>query len=266
MLDEIISFKRGEVVEARERFPAQLLEKSNYFESDTISFKSYICREDLSGIIAEFKRRSPSKGDINEGADIEIVSKGYIEAGASALSILTDENFFGGSNSDLTTARKLNSCPILRKDFIIDEYQIIEAKSIGADAILLIAAVLSPEESKSLAAFARSLGLEVLLEIRSEEEVQEYCNEYIDVIGVNNRNLKTFEVDINTSLELISTMPNEIVKISESGIGDPKTAYMLQKAGFDGLLMGERFMTSEKPHIACGEFIKELKEIGSDAN
>ena len=164
MLDEIIFFKRGEVSECKELYPSKLLQKSIYFESDTVSFKSYICRKDLSGVIAEFKRKSPSNGNINEHAKVEAISIGYMQAGAAALSILTDEHFFGGYAADLTEARKFNYCPILRKDFIIDEYQVIESKSIGADAILLIAAALSPDEIKSLAALAVSLGLEVLLE------------------------------------------------------------------------------------------------------
>ena len=149
MLDEIIFFKRGEVSECKELYPSKLLQKSINFESDTVSFKSYICRKDLSGVIAEFKRKSPSNGNINEHAKVEAISIGYMQAGAAALSILTDEHFFGGYAADLTEARKFNYCPILRKDFIIDEYQVIESKSIGADAILLIAGALSPDEIKS---------------------------------------------------------------------------------------------------------------------
>lgn len=261
MLDEIISFKKGEVADAKEFVPSATLEKSIYFESDTISFKSHICRSDLSGVIAEFKRRSPSKGDINENADVEQISVGYMEAGASALSILTDKNFFGGSIGDLCIARKFNSCPILRKDFIIDEYQIIESKAIGADAILLIAAVLTPDETKSLAAFAQSLNLEVLLEVRSKKEIGDYVTEYIDVVGVNNRNLKTFKVDIKVSLELAEEIPKGLVKISESGISDPETAHTLRSVGYNGLLVGEQFMKSDTPHISCGVFIKEFREL-----
>jgi len=261
MLDEIIFFKRGEVSECKELYPSKLLQKSIYFESDTVSFKSYICRKDLSGVIAEFKRKSPSNGNINEHAKVEAISIGYMQAGAAALSILTDEHFFGGYAADLTEARKFNYCPILRKDFIIDEYQVIESKSIGADAILLIAAALSPDEIKSLAALAVSLGLEVLLEVRSKEEMETCLNEHIDVLGVNNRDLTSFTVDIDVSMKLIKDIPEGLVKISESGISDPKIAHGLQQAGYDGLLMGERFMKSSRPHIACDEFIKELKEL-----
>jgi len=261
MLDEIISFKKKEVAERKELYPGKLLEKSIYFESDTVSFKSYICRADLSGVIAEFKRKSPSKGNINEHAEIERISIGYMQAGAAALSILTDSHFFGGSTDDLTEARKFNYCPILRKDFIIDEYQVIESKSIGADAILLIAAGLSPIEVKNLAALAASLGLQVLLEVRTKKEIQDYLTENIDVVGVNNRDLSTFKVDIQVSMELIKDIPKNLVKISESGISDPELANSLRNAGYDGLLMGERFMKSSRPHIACAEFIKRLKEL-----
>src|SRR6187549_2619245 len=163
ILDQIIEHKRKEVEERKSLYPAKLLEKSIYFGTQPVSMKKYIQRKDLTGIIAEFKRKSPSKGIINAHASVERTSIGYMQAGASALSVLTDKNFFGGSNEDLTIARKFNFCPIIRKDFTIDEYQIVEAKSIGADAILLIAAVLEPEDSKKLTAVAHALGLEVLL-------------------------------------------------------------------------------------------------------
>jgi indole-3-glycerol phosphate synthase len=261
ILDDIISFKKGEVAECEELYPAKLLEKSIYFESDTVSFKSYICRKDLSGVIAEFKRKSPSNGNINEHAKVEPISIGYMQAGAAALSVLTDEHFFGGYAADLTEARKFNYCPILRKDFIIDEYQVIESKSIGADAILLIAAVLVPNQVKSLASLATSLGMEVLLEVRSKQELDICLTDNIDVVGVNNRDLTSFTVDTDVSLALLNDIPADMVKISESGISDPKIAHGLQEAGYDGLLMGERFMKSSRPHIACAEFIKELKEL-----
>ena len=261
MLDEIISFKKGEVSECKELYPSKLLEKSVCFESDTVSFKSSICRKDLSGIIAEFKRKSPSRGNINEYAKVEPISIGYMQAGAVALSILTDEHFFGGFLSDLSEARKFNNCPILRKDFIIDEYQIIESKSIGTDVILLIAAALTEDQVKSLSALAKSLGMEVLLEVRSKEELDRCMNENIDVVGVNNRDLASFTVDIEISLKMLEHIPSGVTKISESGISDPKIAHSLQEAGYDGLLMGERFMKSSKPDLACAEFIKELKEL-----
>jgi indole-3-glycerol phosphate synthase len=174
--------------------------------------KKYIKREDKSGIIAEFKRKSPSKGIINATAQVEATSIGYMQAGASALSVLTDKEFFGGQNEDLITARKFNFCPILRKDFILDEYQILEAKSIGADCILLIAAALEPDRLKELAAFAKSLGLEVLMEVHDGEELERsLCND-LDLVGVNNRSLKTFEVSVDTSLGLVDRIPDRFVK------------------------------------------------------
>lgn len=261
ILDRIIVHKRKEVSEKSSLVPVKLLEKSIYFESKVVSMKKYITREDKTGIIAEFKRKSPSKGDININASIEKVSIGYMQAGASALSILTDQEFFGGKNEDLTLARKFNFCPILRKDFIIDEYQIIEAKSIGADCILLIAAALEPKRLKELAAFARSLGLEVLMEVHDGEELKTAVNEYLDLIGVNNRSLKTFEVSLETSFSLVEQIPSEFVKISESGISNPQTLVDLKEAGFDGFLIGENFMKSGRPHQAASNFIKDYREL-----
>lgn len=266
ILERIIVHKKKEVSEKSSLVPVKLLEKSIYFESKVVSMKKYITREDKTGIIAEFKRKSPSKGDININASIEKVSIGYMQAGASALSILTDQEFFGGKNEDLTLARKFNFCPILRKDFIIDEYQIIEAKSIGADCILLIAAALDPKRLKELAAFARSLGLEVLMEVHDGQELETAMNEYLDLVGVNNRSLKTFEVSLETSFSLVDQIPSEFVKISESGISNPQTLVDLKEAGFDGFLIGENFMKSGRPHQAAYNFIKEYRELLSLKN
>lgn len=261
ILDQIIEHKRKEVEERKSLFPVKLLEKSIFFGSPTVSLKKYVLREDKSGIIAEIKRKSPSKGVINPYLSIERTSIGYMQAGASALSVLTDKHFFGGSNDDLTVARKYNFCPILRKDFVLDEYQIIEAKSIGADAILLIAAVLDPERIKSLSAFAHTLGLEVLLEVHDETELLNNTPAQVDLIGVNNRNLKTFEVSIETSKRLSSLIPDSIVKVSESGIDDPKTIIELKQFGFKGFLIGQKFMQQSRPEKACKEFIDELRRV-----
>ncbi len=261
ILDKIIEQKRKEVEERKSLYPTRLLEQSIYFSSPTVSLKKYIQREDKSGIIAEIKRKSPSKGIINPHVSIERTSIGYMQAGASALSVLTDKEFFGGTSDDLTLARKFNYCPILRKDFTIDEYQIVEAKSIGADAILLIAAVLSPERVRELGKFAHSLGLEVLLEIHSLEEMYPHLFSVIDLIGVNNRNLKTFEVDINLSKKLAEIIPNEFVKVSESGISDPNTIIELRKFGYEGFLMGENFMKNSRPELAAKEFIDSLNKL-----
>ncbi|SFO55228.1 indole-3-glycerol phosphate synthase [Algoriphagus ornithinivorans] len=263
ILEKIIADKYKEVAERKSLVPVKLLEKSAFFDGKVVSMKKYIIHPEKSGIISEFKRKSPSKGMINGAASVETVSIGYMQAGASALSILTDKDYFGGSNEDLKIARKFNFCPILRKDFVVDEYQIIEAKSIGADCILLIAAALEPEKLKSLAYFAKSLGLEVLLEVHDGEELAQSINDGVDLIGVNNRNLKTFEVSIDTSLELVDQIPSSFIKISESGISDPNTLIKLKKAGFDGFLIGENFMKSSRPEQAAYNFIKDYQKLAS---
>ena len=260
ILEKILAQKHKEVSERKSLYPIKLLERSTFFESPTVSFKKYLLREDKLGIIAEFKRKSPSKGMINKYADVERTSIGYMQAGASALSVLTDSEFFGGKNEDLTTARKFNYCPILRKDFIIDEYQIVEAKSIGADVVLLLANVLSVSQIKQFAQFAKSLGLEVLLEIRDKEELQS-VNEFVDAVGVNNRNLKDFSVNTSQSFDLANLIPSEFVKVSESGIDSVKTIIDLKDAGFRGFLMGEAFMKNSRPEIACANFIKEVNTL-----
>lgn len=263
ILETIIATKKIEVREKKELYPVKLLEKSLFFENRCISLKEYILRDDKHGIIAEFKRRSPSKGMINEFADIEKVSIGYMQAGASALSILTDEKYFGGSSQDLTTARKFNFCPILRKDFIIDEYQLIEAKSIGADAILLIASVLPANEVAKLTRIAKSIGLEVFLELHHEKELDR-INQDIDLVGINNRNLKDFSVDVNHSIKLAAHVPDSFVKIAESGISDAQTFTCLKKNGFNGFLIGEKFMQSSRPELACKDFISEIRKLSED--
>jgi len=260
ILDKIIAQKQKEVAERKSLYPVKLLERSTFFESPTVSFKKYLLREDKVGIIAEFKRKSPSKGMINKYADVERTSIGYMQAGASALSVLTDLEFFGGKSDDLITARKFNYCPILRKDFIIDEYQIVETKSIGADVVLLLANVLSAEQIKHYAQLAKSLGLEVLLEIREEHEL-ESINPFVDAVGVNNRNLKDFTVNVSQSFKLANLIPSEFIKISESGIDSAKTVVELSDAGFKGFLMGESFIKSNRPEKACSDFIKDVNSL-----
>ncbi|AYB33666.1 indole-3-glycerol phosphate synthase TrpC [Chryseolinea soli] len=260
ILDEIIAYKKKEVADRKELYPVKLLEQSHYFATQPVSLKKYIQRDDLSGIIAEIKRKSPSKGVINPHVSVERTSIGYMQAGASALSVLTDTNFFGGSNDDLMTARKFNFCPILRKDFTVDEYQIVEAKSIGADAILLIAAALPPARVKELAAFAHSFGLEVLLEVHNEEELNANLDAQADLIGVNNRNLKTFELSVEISKQLAKRIPDTVVKVSESGIESVATILELKTYGYEGFLMGQNFMQYSRPEIAAKEFIHDLKK------
>lgn len=262
-LQTIVEYKKKEVQEKRDLYPAKLLERSIYFNSPFVSFRKYLMRDDLAGIIAEFKRKSPSKGFINKYADVEKTTIGYMQAGASALSVLTDTNFFGGKNEDLTTARKFNFCPILRKDFIVDEYQIIEAKSIGADVILLIAAVLDKEQIKNYTKLAVSLGMEVLLEIHGEEELGKIISE-IKIVGVNNRSLKTMEISLQTSFDIFSKLPIEAIKISESGIKTAQQLIQLKKAGYNGFLMGESFMKHSRPEEVCMQFIKEVKQLNNN--
>ncbi len=258
ILDEIIAFKAKEVAARKELHTVRLLEKSAFFERQVVSLCEFILRPDKSGIIAEIKRKSPSKGVINADVSVERTSVGYVEAGASALSVLTDSNFFGGSNEDLMVARKFNSCPILRKDFTIDEYQIVEAKSVGADAILLIAAALSPKVLRSLASFAHSLGLQVLLEVHNEKELHENLSSGADLMGVNNRNLKTFELNVEISKKLASFIPESMIRVSESGIESVETIMDLRQYGYKGFLMGQNFMQHDMPEVACKEFIEDL--------
>ena len=258
ILDKIKQHKKQEVQERKELYPVKLLERSIFFNTACVSLKEYVTAATRSGVIAEFKRKSPSKGDINKYADVEKVSIGYMQAGASALSILTDEEFFGAKPGDMQTARKLNYCPILRKDFIIDEYQIIESRSMGADAILLIAKILNKSQVKALAGFAKNIGLEVFLETHSKEEILMLELENIDLVGVNNRNLDNFEVNIETSVKLAELLPKETVKVAESGIESPEAVKTLRDNGFQGFLIGEYFMRHSNPAEKCKELVKRI--------
>jgi indole-3-glycerol phosphate synthase len=258
ILDKIIEYKRSEVEQRKIDMPVARLTESSLFERKTLSLRQFLTDPEKTGIIAEFKRRSPSKGWINEHADVVKVTEAYTRFGASCLSVLTDGHFFGGSMEDLQDARR-NVIPILRKDFMIDEYQIIEAKAMGADVILLIAACLTPAEVKRLSVFARSLGLEVLLEIHNEEELGHICDE-TELIGVNNRDLKTFTVDVNRSIGLSLKIPAGKVTISESGISAPETILQLRGYGFRGFLIGENFMKDTNPAGAFESFVQQLKK------
>lgn len=258
ILEEIVAHKKKEVADRKELYPVKLLEKSLFFDGQPVSMVEYIRRPDKVGIISEFKRQSPSKGVINSTSKVEKTSIGYMQAGASGLSVLTDTKFFGGRSEDLMEARKFNFCPILRKDFIIDEYQVVEAKSIGGDVILLIASILTKDEVQSLSKAAKGLGMEVLFEVHNQEELEKVCSE-IDIVGVNNRNLKTFKTDIQTSKDLAKKIPSDFLKISESGIHDAETVIDLKTHGFEGFLVGERFMSSARPEQACREFINSIK-------
>ncbi|HAA14591.1 MAG TPA: indole-3-glycerol phosphate synthase TrpC [Cytophagales bacterium] len=261
ILDEIIAHKEKEVADMMSLFPEKLLEKSTFFDTPVVSMKKYLTDPERTGIIAEFKRKSPSKGVINDSAKVERTTIGYMQAGASALSVLTDTDYFGGSNADLMTARKFNFCPILRKDFIVTKYQIKEAKSIGADVILLIAAALTPDRLQELAAYAKELGLEVLMEVHDEDELKFNLHDEVDMIGVNNRNLKTFEVSLDTSKRLAELIPDKYVKVAESGLKGPDEIVELKKHGFQGFLIGETFMANGRPDRAADRFIQRLRDL-----
>ncbi|MBJ6109571.1 indole-3-glycerol phosphate synthase TrpC [Hymenobacter sp. BT523] len=266
ILQTIVAHKRKEVATRRELVPVKLLETSLYFASKPLSLRHYLLRENGSGLIAEFKRKSPSKGWINQYAPVERTTLGYMQAGAAALSVLTDAAFFGGKNEDLAVARRFNFCPILRKDFVVDEYQVLEAKSIGADAVLLIAAVLTPAEIATLGTLARSLGLEVLLEVHDAGELARSANaDAVDLIGVNNRNLHDFSLSLDTSLELASAIPDSFVKVSESGISNAAAIAQLRGAGYRGFLLGEAFMRHARPERACAALVQELAVLPKTA-
>lgn len=257
ILDLIVSDLYTELKFKKQLIPISQLENSVLFNRTAFSLSDRIRNSD-SGIIAEHKRRSPSKPCINFKTSLQDIAQGYEKAGASGMSVLTNTKYFGGSIDDLLLARASSKLPLLRKEFIIDEYQIIEAKAFGADAILLIAACLSKKQIKSLSETAQKLGLEVLLEVHNQEELEKALMPSINLLGVNNRNLKTFDVSIQTSKQLVNDIPNEFVKISESGIGTIKAVKELQAEGYDGFLMGEHFMKSENPGLSAEQFIKQL--------
>jgi indole-3-glycerol phosphate synthase len=257
ILDTIIAHKRKEVDERKAAVSVSELERKPLFGRKTLSPAIFLRDAGRTGIIAEFKRRSPSKGIINDRVSAGEVTRGYSEGGASCLSVLTDGAFFGGRAEDLEEAR-VNAIPILRKDFIIDEYQILEARSMGADMILLIAACLSPAEVHRLAGFATSIGLEPLLEIHAEEELDHICDA-TKLVGVNNRDLKTFAVDVDRSIRLSRRLPGGKLLIAESGIDTVETIRYMREAGFEGFLMGEYFMKQPDPAIAFASFVKQLK-------
>lgn len=256
ILDKIIANKRLEVERHKKDTSINELEKRLSTITTPASFKEAI-KNSRTGIIAEFKRRSPSRDWIFKDAKIEDVIPLYSQNGASAISVLTDMDFFGGELADLELAGSLTKTPLLRKDFVVDEYQLYQAKISGASAILLIASALTIEETKQLAKKAKELNLDVLLEIHNEQELH-HINDKVDVVGVNNRNLGTFVTDIQISFDLADKIPNDFIKISESGISEPQTIIDLQQAGYKGFLMGENFMKTSNPGKALEDFINQL--------
>ena len=258
ILDTIIARKQIELAEAKQRKSIHALQQDTAFERSTISLADRIHAQKGYAIISEFKRKSPSKGWMHEHADVSSITTGYAQAGAAGISVLTDVEFFGARETDFQQARQV-PIPLLRKEFIIDEYQLVEAKAMGADVILLIAACLSVQQTKELARFARSLHLEVLLELHAETEL-DHVNEYVNLVGINNRNLKNFSVSLEHSIRLAQQLPNDLPRIGESGIRSSSDIFMLQEAGFDGFLIGEMFMREPNPAIALAALITELKQ------
>lgn len=258
ILDHIVTDKRKEVELRKSIIPISQLEGSVLFEKETISLVDNL-KNSTTGIIAEHKRRSPSKAIINQNLNVFDVAKGYQEAGVCGMSVLTDGKYFGGSMDDLILARASCQLPLLRKEFIIDPYQIIEAKAYGSDIILLIGAILSQQEIKEFSELAKSLNLEVLLEIHNEEELNKSIMPSLDMIGVNNRNLKTFEVSLETSKQLSTLIPNDFIKISESGISTIEAIKELQPYGYQGFLIGENFMKTKNAGESATAFIKGLQ-------
>jgi indole-3-glycerol phosphate synthase len=261
ILDTITNTKREEIATNKKSLSVEELMAKPFFSRKCNSLKKNLLDLSSSGIIAEFKQKSPSKGVINGTATVEDVTRGYVRAGAAGLSVLTDFTYFGGSLGNLEKARICNpETPILRKDFVIDAYQLTESKAFGADIILLIASCLSKDEAATLAGTAKELGLEVLFEIHEEDELALIPPD-ADFVGVNNRNLKTMDVNLETSLLLAPMIPDQFLKISESGISDPTDIIKLRNAGYQGFLIGENFMKTADPEKACREFIMKTKEF-----
>jgi indole-3-glycerol phosphate synthase len=259
ILDKIVIDKRKEVALRKSLIPLKQLETSVLFERSTFSLSERL-KNSTSRIIAEHKRRSPSKAVINQSLNVHDVAKGYEDAGVCGMSVLTDGKYFGGSLDDLLLARASCNLPLLRKEFIINTYQIVEAKAYGSDVILLIAAILTKEEIKQFSELAKSLDLDVLLEVHNLDELQKSIMPTIDMLGVNNRNLKTFEVSLETSKALNKHIPNDFIKVSESGISSIEAIKELQPYGYRGFLIGENFMKTDNPGESAKSFIKKLNK------
>jgi indole-3-glycerol phosphate synthase len=257
ILDKIVKDKRVEVDLRKNLIPVKQLENSVLFQRNTVSLSKNL-RNSNTGIIAEHKRRSPSKSIINNSLNVNDVAKGYEIAEVCGMSVLTDGKYFGGSLDDLLLARASCHLPLLRKEFIIEHYQILEGKAFGADVILLIAAMLTKKEIKQFSELAKSLQLDVLLEVHNEAELHKSIMPTLDMLGVNNRNLKTFEVSLETSKLLSQMIPGDFIKVAESGISTIEAIKELQAYGYKGFLIGENFMKTENPGESAKAFIKSL--------
>ena len=261
ILDNIIARKWEEIAHRKATVSEDELRAMPLFGRAVNSARAALQAPDSTGIIAEFKRKSPSKGIINDRVSVAETTVGYVAAGAAVLSVLTDEPFFGGTPADLHEARAANPhTPILRKDFVVDAYQLLEAKAWGADLVLLIASCLSPDQVRSLSGFAHELGMEVLLEVHDADELQRSLCETVDLVGVNNRNLKTFVTDINISVQLADLIPNRYVKVTESGLHDAQTMVLLHEAGYQAFLIGEAFMKTDDPAGALGTLVTDYRQ------
>ncbi len=260
ILEKIVAAKKKEIEPFKEKSPVGRFEKEGFFwEISNRSLVQSLLIPGSTGIIAEFKRKSPSKGWFKtKELEVEPVVTAYNKS-AAGISVLTDNEFFGGDLDDLIQTKVVTDIPVLRKDFIVDKWQIAESKAFGADVILLIAACLTPAQVKEFAGYAKSIGLESILEVHNDAELGHYCDE-VSMIGVNNRNLKTFEVDINTSLQLIEKIPAGKPAIAESGICSADAIVTLRSAGFKGFLIGETFMKEEHPGMAYETFVNNLKQ------
>jgi indole-3-glycerol phosphate synthase len=261
ILSRIADYKQKEVEERKSILPLDQLQAKPFYNRKGKSLRDSIIDPSKTGIIAEFKRKSPSAGAINLNTSVKQVTTGYAKSGASGLSVLTDTPSFGGSLDDLLTARQYVQTPILRKDFMLDEYQVYEAKAFGADAILLIAAMIDRYECEKLTGIAHKLGLEVLLEVHNASEIASHAGEFADIIGVNSRDLKSFSTDLTHAEKLYELLPKDSIKIAESGIHQPEDAARFKQMGFDGFLIGSHFMHQDQPGMACLEFSNQLKKM-----
>ncbi|NJO86875.1 MAG: indole-3-glycerol phosphate synthase TrpC [Lewinella sp.] len=260
ILEQIISSKRQEVAARKAAVPLAELQSRAAYAAPRLSLRAALINSPHFGIIAEFKRKSPSQADINTTADVSQVVSGYAAAGAAALSVLTDQTYFGALPTDFAQARAAVELPIIRKDFTIDVYQLHEARALGADAVLLIAACLDAQSLDALARTAKDLGLEVLCEIHQAEELKK-ISPAIDIVGVNNRDLRDFSLGIGRSFELGAQLEPGRLKISESGIEDAQSIVQLRRAGFQGFLIGTHFMRQADPGAACADFIEQIARI-----
>jgi len=256
ILQQIVADIQKDLILKKQIVSIRALETGPFFERQTISLSQRIV--DTHGIIAEHKRRSPSKPNINFGLRLADVAQGYESAGVAGMSVLTNNQYFGGSLEDLLLARQACELPLLRKEFMVDEYQVLEAKANGADAILLIAACLERQDIQTLSKLAQQLGMEVLLEVHNADELEKSIMPSIDMIGVNNRDLTSFTVSLETSKSLVEQIPAEFVKLSESGLSTSESVLELRGCGYQGFLMGEHFMKTDDPGASAQNFIKSL--------